>query len=56
MKNKLNNFAYIDGANLYEGVLCSVVSPSNNCSFLLRKLNVPLVYLDTQKNRLKYEP
>ena len=34
-------------------VLRSLVSPSNKCSFLLRKLNVPLVYLDTLKNNLK---
>ncbi len=34
----------------------SIVSPSNKCSFLLRKLNVPLVYLDTQKGGLKYRP
>ncbi|HEY4509624.1 MAG TPA: NYN domain-containing protein [Candidatus Paceibacterota bacterium] len=36
------------------GVLYSLVSPSNRCSFLLRKLNIPLVYLDTQKSILKY--
>ncbi len=34
----------------------SIVSPSNKCSFLLRRLNTPLVYLDTQKRRLKYQP
>lgn len=38
-----------------KGVLRSVISPSNNYSFLLRKLNVPLVYLDMQKKPLKYE-
>ena len=26
----------------------TVVSPHNKCSFLLRKLNVPILYLDTQ--------
>lgn len=36
--------------------LRSLVSPSNKCSFLLRKLNVPFIYLDTQKSTLKYEP
>lgn len=35
-------------------VFYSLVSPSRKCSFLLRKLNIPLVYLDTQKNILKY--
>lgn len=30
--------------------LCSLISPSNKCSFLLRKLNTPLVYLATKKN------
>lgn len=31
----------------------TLISPSNNCSFLLRKLNIPIVYLDTQKNLLQ---
>jgi uncharacterized LabA/DUF88 family protein len=39
-----------------KGVLRVLISPNNKCSFLLRKLNVPLVYLDTQKNNLKYGP
>jgi len=39
-----------------KSVLRSLVSPSNKCSFLLRKLNIPLVYLDTQRNTLKYRP
>ena len=29
----------------------SLLSPSNKCSYLLRKLNVPIVYLDTKKNK-----
>jgi len=37
-------------------LLCSLISPSNKCSFLLRKLNVPLVYLDTQRSKLKCGP
>ena len=36
--------------------LYSIVSPSNKCSFLLRQLNVQLVYLDTQRSRLQYKP
>jgi uncharacterized LabA/DUF88 family protein len=32
-----------------------LVSPSNNCSFLLRKLNIPIIYLDTQKNTIKQD-
>src|SRR4030043_240960 len=35
-------------------VFSSLISPSNKCSFLLRKLNVPLVYIDTQRNKLKH--
>lgn len=35
--------------------LISPVSPGKKCSFLLRKLNIPLVYLDTQKNILIYD-
>jgi len=34
--------------------LLSLVSPNNKCSFLLRKLNIPLVYLDTQRDKLNY--
>ena len=37
------------------GVFRSIISPSNKCSFLLRKLNTSLVYLDTQREKLKYE-
>ncbi|MBL7150294.1 MAG: NYN domain-containing protein [Candidatus Pacebacteria bacterium] len=35
-------------------VLFSLISPNNKCSFLLRKLNIPLVYLDTQRDKLNY--
>jgi uncharacterized LabA/DUF88 family protein len=31
----------------------ALISPSNNCSFLLRKLNIPIVYLDSKKNNLQ---
>ena len=34
-------------------VLRSLVSPSNKCSFLLRKINIPILYLDTQRRILK---
>ena len=34
--------------------LASVISPSNKCSYLLRKLNIPLTYLDTQRKKLEY--
>ncbi len=34
----------------------TIVSPSNNCSFLLRKLNIPIVYLDTKRGILKKRP
>lgn len=37
-----------------KGVFRSLVSPNNKCSFLLRKLNIPLVYLNSQRNRLNY--
>lgn len=30
----------------------TLVSPGNKCSFLLRKLNIPIVYLDSQRKRL----
>lgn len=37
-----------------KGVFFSVISPSNKCSFLLRKLNIKILYLDTQKSNLKF--
>ncbi|MFH0779955.1 MAG: NYN domain-containing protein [Parcubacteria group bacterium] len=37
-----------------KAVLRSLISPNNRCSFLLRKLNVSLIYLDTQRNKLIY--
>lgn len=30
-----------------------LVSPSNKCSYLLRKQNIPLLYLDTQRGKLE---
>jgi uncharacterized LabA/DUF88 family protein len=35
--------------------LFSVVSPSNKCSYLLRRQNIPLSYLDTQRKKLERE-
>ena len=32
----------------------SIISPGGKCSFLLRKLNVSLAYLHTQREKLKY--
>ena len=32
-----------------------VISPSNNCSYLLRKQNIPLLYLNTQRGKLGIE-
>mgnify|MGYP001565123353 FL=1 len=36
-----------------KGSFLTIISPGNKCSYLLRKLNIPIVYLNTQKNRLK---
>jgi uncharacterized LabA/DUF88 family protein len=35
------------------GILRILLSPSDQCSYLLRKANVPLVYLNTQRNILE---
>lgn len=35
------------------GKFRTLISPSNNCSFLLRKLNIPIVYLDSKRNTLQ---
>ena len=37
-----------------KNVLLALISPNNKCSFLLRKLNISLVYLDNQRNKLNY--
>lgn len=37
-----------------KGVFSSLLSPNKKCSFLLRKLNIPIVYLDTQREKLGY--
>lgn len=64
-ENKFDKAVLVSNGGDYAGlvkflkekdVFRSIISPSNKCSFLLRKLNVPLVYLDTQKGRLKYRP
>ncbi|MBI2100063.1 MAG: NYN domain-containing protein [Candidatus Vogelbacteria bacterium] len=39
-----------------KNVFASLISPSNKCSYLLRKLNIPIVYLDTKRNILEYRP
>jgi uncharacterized LabA/DUF88 family protein len=36
-------------------ILRMVISPSNKCSYLLRKENIPLLYLDTQRIKLTKE-
>ena len=36
------------------GVFRSLISPSNKCSILLRKLNIPIIYLDNKRNSLSY--
>ena len=33
--------------------LCAVVSPNNRCSYLLRKQNTALIYLNTQRGKLE---
>lgn len=36
--------------------LLILISPSNKCSYLLRKQNIPLLYLDSQQEKLKRCP
>ena len=38
-----------------KGALLSVVSPSNKCSYLLRRQNTSLLYLDTQRKKLEHK-
>jgi len=37
-----------------KGALMVVISPSNKCSYLLRKQNIPLLYLDTQREKMEF--
>jgi uncharacterized LabA/DUF88 family protein len=37
-----------------KSALTTLISTSNKCSYLLRKLNIPIVYLDTQQGILDY--
>jgi len=39
-----------------KNVFLSLVSPSNKCSYLLRKLNIPIIYLDTQRRKIEKSP
>ena len=39
-----------------KGKFRTLLSPSNTCSFLLRKLNVPIVYLDQLRGKLARRP
>ena len=41
---------FLKGKNVFR----SLISPSNKCSYLLRKLNIPIVYLDTKRNKLAW--
>lgn len=35
-----------------KGSFGALISPNNKCSFLLRKLNIPIVYLNTIRNKV----
>jgi uncharacterized LabA/DUF88 family protein len=39
-----------------KNVLSSLISPSHKCSYLLRKLNIPIVYLDSQRRKIEKTP
>ena len=39
-----------------KSAFASLISPSKNCSFLLRKLNIPIVYLDSKNRKLRRRP
>lgn len=61
-EKKFNNAVIVASDGDYAGlvsflkernVLQMVVSPSNKCSYLLRKLNIPLLYINTQKRKLE---
>lgn len=47
------DYAGLVGFLKERGSFRMLISPSKNCSFLLRKLNIPIVYLDSKKNILR---
>jgi uncharacterized LabA/DUF88 family protein len=47
------DYAELVGFLKEKGALKIVVSPSNKCSYLLRKQNIPILYLDTQRKKLE---
>lgn len=47
------DYAELVGFLKEKGALRMVISPNNKCSYLLRKQNIPLLYLDTQRSKLE---
>lgn len=47
------DYAELVGFLKERSALRLLVSPNNKCSYLLRKQNIPLLYLSTQQGRLK---
>jgi hypothetical protein len=45
MRKTENNHAFIDGANLH----------SNKCSILLKRTDVPIVYINHKRAKLEFE-
>ena len=61
-ENRLKQAVFVASDGDYSGLVAFLkekeafrilLSPSNRCSFLLRKLNIPIVYLDMVSNKLK---
>lgn len=48
------DYAELVGFLKEKGVLEIIISPSNKCSYLLRKQNIPLLCLDTQRGKLEF--
>jgi uncharacterized LabA/DUF88 family protein len=50
------DFASLVGFFKKKGAFLSLISPHEKCSLLLRKLNIPVLYLNTQRNVLEQYP
>ena len=50
------DFAGLVGFLKKKDAFLSLISPHEKCSLLLRKLNIPVLYLDTQRNALGQDP
>ena len=55
MQKEKNNFAYIDGANLHNGIESFGWFLEDKCSILLKRTNASITYLNDVRSFLEKE-